>query len=328
MVTKTKAIRFSQTGGPDVLEHVTVKLPSLKPGEILVRNRSIGVNYIDTYHRSGLYPLSLPSGLGMEAAGFVEKVGPNVTNFSQGDRVAYCNSELGAYSEYHVVTADKLISLPESISFDLAAAVLVKGLTAHMLLKKVHAVKPGETILFHAAAGGVGLIATQWAKHLGASVIGVVGSEEKVALALANGCEHVILSRTESISERVREITNGKGVPVVYDSVGKDTFEDSLDSLAPLGLLVSFGNASGPPPPFSLSELMLRGSLFATRPIFATYVRTPELLQEAALDLFKTISIGAIKITINEKVSLKNAEDAHRSLESRKTKGATILIPD
>jgi len=322
-----RAVRIEQTGGPEVLNLVELAIPPLGPHDVLIRQVAIGVNYIDTYHRSGLYPVALPSGLGIEGAGVVEAIGSAVTGLEVGQRVAHCTAGLGAYADRLVVNDAQLVPVPDAISSEVAAAVLVKGLTAQMLLRRVRTLQSGETILLHAAAGGVGLIAAQWAKHLGAIVIGVVGSENKVTIAKANGCDHVIVSSQEDIAARVRDLTGGEGVPVVYDSVGRDTLEASLDSLAPLGLLVSFGNASGPPPPIDLGDLMRRGSLFVTRPTFATYVRTRELLHATSAKLFDLIEQGVINVSIGQQFSLVNVRDAHWAIESRTTQGATILIP-
>jgi NADPH:quinone reductase len=322
-----KAIRFHQTGGPEVLVVEDLELPSPAAGQVRVRHTAIGVNFIDTYHRSGLYPLPLPSGLGMEAAGIVDALGPGVSRFEIGERVAYCVGTLGAYAEANNVAADRLVRLPANIGDEEAAAALLKGLTAQYLLKRTYAVKPGETILFHAAAGGVGLIACQWAKHLGITVIGSVGSDEKIALAEANGCAHVVNTRGDDWVARVRDLTAGKHVPVVYDSIGKDTFTGSLDCLAVRGMMVSFGNSSGAVPAFEPGLLSAKGSLYLTRPTLASYARTPEELQETADDLFAVISSGAVKIAIHQRFALADARKAHEALHSRATTGATILIP-
>ena len=321
-----KAIRISRTGGPEVLEYVDVDLPPPGPGEVRVRHTVVGVNFIDTYHRSGLYSLPLPTGLGSEAAGVVEAVGPAVTRVQVGDRVAYVGA-MGAYAEANNVRADRLVSLPPGVSDETAAAALLKGMTAQYLLKRTHQVKSGETILFHSAAGGVGLIAGQWAKHLGAIVIGTVGHEDKIALAKANGYARVLNTRTEDWVKRVRELTGGQGVPVVYDSIGKDTFAGSLDSLAVRGLMVSFGNSSGPAPPFEPGILAAKGSLYFTRPTLASYTRTPQELKETADDLFAVIASGALKITVNQRFPLADARKAHEALHSGMTTGATVLIP-
>jgi NADPH2:quinone reductase len=286
------------------------------------------VNFIDIYHRTGLYKMPLPAGLGMEAAGVVDAVGPGVTRVAPGDRVAYASGPAGAYSEASNVGETRLVKLPEGVPDDVAAASLLKGMTAHYLLRRTHPVKPGEPILFHAAAGGVGMIAVQWAKALGAVVIATVGSPEKVAFAQRLGAAHVIVTKTENIANRVREITGGKGVPVVYDSIGRDTFMASLDSLAPLGLFVSFGNASGPVPPFEPQLLSQKGSLFFTRPTLAHYVSTPAELDTAAGELFSLIANGTIRIRPPQKFPLSRAADAHRAIESRQTQGSLVLTPE
>ncbi|HWA22648.1 MAG TPA: quinone oxidoreductase [Caulobacterales bacterium] len=321
-----RAIRFDKTGGPEVLALEDVPTPTPGAGEVLVRNAACGVNFIDTYQRSGLYPVALPSGLGQEAAGVVTALGEGVSDFRVGERVTFTNV-MGAYAEFSIVPAVRLLTLPEGVADDIAASSLLKGLTARSLLKVTRPVKPGDTILWHAAAGGVGQIATQWAAHLGARVIGVVGNDEKVALAKANGCAEVIVSSREDIAARVRELTNGEGVPVVYDSVGKDTFEASLNSLAPLGMFVSFGNASGPVAPFSPLLLSQKGSLFFTRPTLFTYVRTTPLLREAAADLFAVLASGAVKIAPPTRYKLADAAQAHADLEARKTTGSLVLAP-
>lgn len=324
----TKAIRFEKVGGPEVLQFQDVELPPLRAGEARVRHTAIGVNFIDVYHRTGLYKLPLPSGVGMEATGVVESVANDVTRVVPGERVAYASGPIGAYSEAANVNASRLVKVPEGVSDDVAAASLLKGMTAHYLLRRTHVVKPGEHILFHAAAGGVGMIAVQWAKSLGAVVIATVGSHEKVPFAQRLGAAHVIVSKTENIATRVREITGGKGVPVVYDSVGRDTFMASIDSLAPLGLFVSFGNASGPVPPFEPQLLSQKGSLFFTRPTLGHYVSTPEELDTAAGELFALIAKGTVRVRPPQKFALAQAADAHRAIESRQTQGSLVLIPD
>jgi len=321
-----KAIRFDQVGGPEVLKFVDVELPPPGPGQVRVRHTAVGVNFIDTYHRSGLYKLPLPSGLGSEAAGTVEALGEGVTALKTGDRVAYAGT-LGAYAEANNVPADKLVKLPAGVSDETAAAAMLKGMTAQYLLKRTYPLKAGHTILWHAAAGGVGLIAGQWAKHLGVTVIGTVGSEDKVALAKENGSAHVLNTRTDDWVKRVREITNGEGVPVVYDSIGKDTWAGSLDCLAVRGMMVSFGNASGAVPAFEPSILSAKGSLYLTRPTLFHYTRNAEELQETADDLFAVIASGAVKIQIHQRFKLADAAKAHEALHSRATTGATILIP-
>jgi NADPH2:quinone reductase len=323
----TAAIRISQTGGPEVLKLETFDPGPPKAGEVRVRHRAIGVNFIDIYHRTGLYKLPLPTGLGLEAAGEVEAVGPGVTRFNAGDRVVYASGPIGAYAEASNVPAERAVAIPEGIAFDIAAAVLLKGLTAHYLLRRTYPVKPGQTILFHAAAGGVGVIAVQWAKRLGASVIGTVGSDSKVEIARSLGCDHVIVPARENIANRVREITGGKGVPVAYDSVGRDTFMATLDSLAPLGLFVSFGNASGPVPPFDGALLAQKGSLFFTRPTLMHYVTTASELDAGAGELFDLIRRGDIRIKPPRSFPLAQAAEAHRALESRQTSGSLVLVP-
>ena len=320
-----KAIRISRTGGPEVLEFVDVDLPPPGPGEARVRHTAVGVNFIDTYHRSGLYKLPLPAGIGSEAAGVVEAVGEGVTEVKVGDRVAYVGS--AAYAEANNAPAGRLVKIPGGVSDEAAAAALLKGMTAQYLLKRTYPVKPGETIVFHSAAGGVGLIAGQWARHLGATVIGTVGHDGKVELARANGYHHVLNAHSDGWAKTVRELTAGEGVPVVYDSIGKDTFAGSLDCLAVRGLMVSFGNSSGPVAPFEPGLLAAKGSLYFTRPTLASYTRTPQELRETADDLFAVIASGAVKITINQRFPLADARKAHEALHSGKTTGATVLIP-
>ena len=324
----SKAIRIHATGGPEQLRWEEVEVPAPAAGEALIRQTAVGVNYIDVYHRTGLYPVAgPPSGIGMEGAGVVEAVGPGVGEVAAGDRVAYAGGPIGAYAERRVMPADRLVKLPEGISDRQAAAIMLKGMTAEYLLRRTHRVERGETILFHAAAGGVGLIACQWAKHLGATVIGTAGSDEKAELARAHGCDHVIVYSRESFPERVRALTGGAGVPVVYDSVGAATFDGSLDCLAPLGLLVSFGNASGPVPPFNLAMLSMKGSLFITRPTLMTYTAKREDLVASASALFEVVRSGAVKVEINQTYPLAEAARAHRDLEARKTTGSTLLLP-
>ena len=322
-----KAIRIHQTGGPEVLSLDDIDLPSPGPDQVRVRHTAIGVNFLDTYHRSGLYKLQLPSGIGSEAAGIVEGVGDNVRHVKIGDRVAYVGV-IGSYAEAANVPSFKVVKLPAAISDEIAAAALLKGLTAQYLLKRLYQVKPGQTILAHAAAGGVGLILCQWAKHLGATVIGTVGSKDKAALARAHGCDHVLNSRTDDIAKEVRALTGGAGVPVVYDSIGKDTFEASLNSLEMRGLMVSYGNASGSPPPVDLHhDLTYKGSLFITRPTLVHYTRTAEEIQSAADDLFSVIEGGVVKVEIRQRFRLDQARAAHEALHSRATTGATVLLP-
>jgi NADPH2:quinone reductase len=326
-MTTAKAIRFARTGGPEVLEYVDVEVGAPGPGEARVRNHAIGVNFIDTYFRSGLYPLDLPNGLGQEAAGVVEAVGEGVTHVRPGDRVAYAARPNGAYSQLRVMPADVLVRLPDDISFETGAAMLLQGMTVQYLLKQTYAVQPGDTILFHAAAGGVGLIACQWARALGVNLIGTVGSNEKAALARQHGAAHVINYNEEDVVQRVLEITNGEKVPVVYDSVGKDTFTRSLDCLRPRGLMVSFGNASGPVPPVSLNELSARGSLYITRPTLQSYAATRAQREAMAADLFQMVSSGRIGVDIHQRFPLADAAQAHIALEGRRTTGKTILLP-
>ena len=320
------AIRFHQTGGPEVLrwEEVTVGDPA--PGEARVRHEAVGLNFIDTYHRGGLYPLPLPSGLGREGAGVVEAVGDGVTDIKPGDRVAYGSGPLGAYSEVRCMPADRLLKLPDSLSCRTGAAMMLQGLTAAYLLRHTFPVKRGDQILIHAAAGGVGLIACQWAKALGATVIGTVSTEAKAELARKNGCDHVILYSREDVAKRVREIT-GEGVAVVFDGVGKDTFMESLDSLRPRGTMVTFGNASGAVPPFDPLLLAQKGSLFVTRPILDHYAGKRSDLLALGAELFGVVASGQVKIEINQTYALSDAAQAHRDLEARKTTGSTILVP-
>jgi NADPH:quinone reductase len=323
----SKAIRIFKTGGPEVMEYVEVEVGEPGPGEARVRQHACGLNYIDVYFRDGLYPQPLPAGLGMEGAGVVEAVGAGVTHVRVGDRVAYAGRPPGAYAEVRVMPAAVLVRLPEAIGFDTAAAMMLQGLTVQYLFRRTYPLKGGETILFHAAAGGVGLIACQWARALGITMIGTVGSDEKAALAKAHGCTHTINYNTENFVERVREITGGAGVPVVYDSIGKDTFIGSLDCLAPLGMMVSFGSASGPVPPFGMQELASRGSLFVTRPTLFTYIAKRTDLDDMAAELFGMVQSGKIKIEINQRYALQDVAQAHRDLEARKTTGSSILIP-
>lgn len=319
-------IRIEQNGGPEQMhwEEVTVGDPG--PGEVCVRNTAVGLNFIDTYHRSGLYPMPLPLVLGSEGAGVVEAVGPKVKEFKVGDRVAYAQP-IGAYAEVLIRPVARLVKIPAGIKDETAAAMMLKGMTAWYLCRRTYRVKKGDTIVVHAAAGGVGQILCQWAKHLGATVIGTVGSDEKVALAKKVGCKHVVVMSREKLSERVKAITKGKGVPVVYDGVGKDTFMESLDCLAPRGLLASFGNASGAVPPVNIGILAQKGSLFLTRPTLVNYTSSREDLLTAARELFAVVKKGAVKITINQRYPLREAAQAHRDLESRKTTGSTVLLP-
>ncbi|WP_334046047.1 quinone oxidoreductase [Burkholderia cepacia] len=322
-----KAIRYDQPGGPDVMKWVDVEVGEPKAGEVRIRQHAVGLNYIDVYFRTGLYPQPLPGGLGMEAAGEVTAVGEGVTALKAGDRVAYVGQPPGAYAQERVMPAERLVKLPDGISYDDAASVMLQGLTAHYLLRRTYPVKAGDTILIHAAAGGVGLLVCQWAKALGATVIGTVGSDEKAELAKAHGCDHPIVYTRENFTQRVKEITNGAGVPVVYDSIGKDTYIGSLDCLAPLGYFVSFGNASGPLPAIDSKEFSSRGSLFFTRPTLFSYIAKRADLESAAAELFDVILSGKVKTSINQRYPLAEVGRAHADLESRKTTGSTILIP-
>ncbi len=322
-----KAIRFHQTGGPEVMKWEEVAVGRPGPGEIRVRNTAVGLNYIDVYHRAGVYPLSgFPLVLGREGAGVVEEAGAGVTHLQPGDRVGYVDP-LGSYAEARLMPADRAVKLPDGISEKVAAASMLKGITAQYLLRSTYRVQPGETILVHAAAGGVGLILCQWAKHLGATVIGTVGSEAKAALARQHACDHAIVYTKEDFVERVKQITYGAGVPVVYDSVGKDTFNGSLDCLRPLGMLVSYGQASGKIPPFDVGVLQAKGSLFLTRPTMVHYVAKNEDLYSRSAELFAVLQSGQVRIAISQEYPLKDAAQAHRDLEARKTTGSTVLIP-
>ena len=321
------AIRFHATGGPEVLQWEEVAVGDPGPGEARVRHTVVGVNYIDTYHRSGLYKLPLPSGLGTEAAGVVEAVGSGVDWVAPGDRVAFATAPIGTYSEVRVMPADKLVKIPAGVSDRSAATLMLKGLTVQYLFRQTYPLKAGDTILYHAAAGGVGLIACQWARALGVTMIGTVGSDAKAELAKANGCTHTIVYTRENFVDEVKRLTGGKGVPVVYDSVGKDTFPASLDCLSPRGLFVSFGNASGPVANFDLMLLAQKGSLYATRPTLLTHVATREKLNAAADEMFGLVANGKIVSEPRQTFALKDAVDAHRALESRGTTGATVLLP-
>ena len=322
-----KAIRIAETGGPEVMKLVDTEVGAPGPGQVRVRQTAVGLNYIDTYHRSGLYPLQFPSGLGLEAAGVVEEVGEGVNSLRVGDRIAYGTGPIGAYADMRNLPANRLVKLLPSISDETAAGMMLKGMTARYLLRATYVVKPGDTILLHAAAGGVGLIMSQWAKALGATVIGTVGSDAKADIARAHGCDHVINSATEDTVKRVRELTGGKGVPVVYDGVGKDTLMISLDCLSPRGLMVSFGNASGPVPPLDFLQLSAKGSLYVTRPTLNTYTASDADLQETAQDLVSVVASGKVKIPVNQRYALADVVQAHRDLEGRKTTGTTVLLP-
>jgi NADPH:quinone reductase len=322
------AIRIHKTGGPEVLQWEEVEVPKPGPGEVLIRQKAVGLNYIDTYHRSGLYPVKMPSGLGTEGAGVVEAVGPGVTEFKPDDRVAYAGGPLGAYSELRVMPADRLVKIPDGISFEQAASMMLQGLTVQYLLRRLHLVpKAGDTVLWHAAAGGIGLIACQWARALGVNVIGTVSSEEKAKLAREHGAAHTINYTNEDFVARVSEITGGKKVPIVYDSVGKDTFMKSLDCLQVRGLMVTFGNSSGAVPPVDLGILNTKGSLYVTRPSLAGYVSKRDELVAAANELFHMVLQGKVKVVPRQSYALKDAQQAHRDLEGRKTTGSTILVP-
>ena len=321
-----QAVRLSRTGGPEVMELEEVELEAPGPGMVTLANRAIGLNYIDTYHRSGLYPLPLPTGIGLEGAGEIQAVGDGV-QLKAGDRVAYCSAGFGAYAQALNLPASRLVKIPEGIAFEQAAAVLLKGQTTEYLLQRTYPLQSGETCLFHAAAGGVGLLFGQWANSIGASVIGTVGSEEKAELARTHGFAHVINYNTEDVVQRVMEITDGLKVPVVYDGVGKDTFDRSLDCLQPRGLMVSFGNASGAPGPLDLQTLANKGSLYITRPTMLTYTATDEELQQSSRDLFARVLSGDVRIEINQRYALVDVQRAHRDLENRKTTGSTIIQP-
>jgi NADPH2:quinone reductase len=324
----TKAIRIHAPGGPEAMRWEEIAVGDPGPGEVRLRQTAVGLNYIDVYHRTGQYPLpKMPAVIGLEGAGTVEAVGAQVSDLKAGDRVAYAAPPPGAYAQARLMPADRLIKLPDAIDDRQAAAMMLQGMTVRYLIRRTYPVKKGDTVLFHAAAGGVGLIACQWLKHLGATVIGTVGSAEKAALAKAHGCTHTINYRTEDFAARVRELTGGAGVPVVYDSVGKDTFEGSLKCLQPMGLMVLFGAASGPVPPLDLGRLAGLGSLYVTRPTLMTYTAKREDLVATAKDLFEVVTSGAVKIEIKQTYPLADAAQAHRDLEARKTTGSTILLP-
>jgi len=323
----TNAIRIHEHGGPEVMKWEAVDVGSPGEKELRVRHTAVGLNYIDTYHRTGLYKIPLPSVIGREGAGVVEAVGTGVADLKVGDRIAYASAPIGSYAEARLIAADRVVKIPDGVSDQQAASMMLKGMTAQYLIRRTHIVKPGDTILFHAAAGGVGLILCQWAKHLGATVIGTVGSEEKAALARANGCDHVINYRSEDFVARVAEITGGNKCAVVYDGVGKDTFMKSLDCVRPRGLVALFGNASGKVEPLDLGLLAAKGSLFVTRPTLDTHVASREDLLATANDLFDVVARGIVKIEINQTYALKNAAQAHQDLEARKTTGSTVLIP-
>jgi len=321
------AIRIHQPGGPEVMQWEEVSVGDPGPNEARVRHTAVGLNYIDTYHRSGLYKLAMPSGLGSEGAGIVEAVGAGVTEIKAGDRVAYCGGAPGAYAEVRVMPVDRLVKLPQGVAERTAATMMLKGLTTQYLFRQTYPLKAGETILFHAAAGGVGLIACQWARALGVTMIGTVGSDEKAAIARANGCTHTIVYTREDFVARVKELTAGKGVPVVYDGVGKAMFPASLDCLAPRGLYVNFGNASGPVPPLDMLMLSAKGSLYVTRPTLVTYTATRPALLAMADEMFGLVKAGNIVSEARQTYALKDAAQAHRDLEARKTTGSTVLLP-
>jgi NADPH2:quinone reductase len=322
----TKAIRIHANGGPEVMKWEDVPTPEPGPNEALIRHEAVGLNYIDVYFRTGLYKSPLPATIGMEGSGIVLALGSNVADLAVGDRVAYAGGPIGAYATQRVIPADRLVKLPEALDFNTGAAMMLQGLTAQYLLRRTYRVQEGQTILVHAAAGGVGLIMCQWAKYLGANVIGVVSTADKADLARAHGADHVIIGNQDLPAE-VKRITNGAMVPVVYDSVGKDTFSASLDCLAPLGMMVTFGNASGPVPPVDLGILTAKGSLFVTRPTLATYTAKRADLVAGATELFDVVTKGAVKIRVNQTFPLSEAVAAHIALEGRKTTGSTVLIP-
>ncbi len=322
-----KAVEISKNGGPEVLELKDISLDKPKEDEVVIEHKAIGLNYIDTYHRSGLYPLTLPTGLGMEASGIIKEVGPNVSNFTVGDKVAYAAVPLGAYSTHRIYNTKNLVKVPEGIDFNIAASIMTKGLTSYYLLYKTYPVAAGETILFHAAAGGVGQIFCQWAKSLGLKVIGTVGSDEKINLAKQNGCDEVINYSKEDFSKKVMELTNGKGLPVVYDGVGKVTFEKSTECLKTRGMMISFGNASGALPPIDVSKILQPKGLFFVRPSMGQYLSTNLELNEASKVLFEKISSGEIKIKIHNKYRLNDIKQSHIDLENRKIIGPAVILP-
>ncbi len=321
----THAIRIHQPGGPEVLRWEALDAPAPSAGEVALRHTAVGLNYIDVYHRTGFYPTPTPFTPGLEAAGVVTALGANVTSLKVGDRVAYATGPVGAYSEARVIAADRVVKIPEAITDHQAAAMMLQGMTVEYLVRRTYQIKRGDMVLVHAAAGGVGLILCQWAKHLGATVIGTVSSDEKAALARANGCDHPVVYTREDFQARVMEITNGAKVPVVYDSVGRDTFNKSLDCLAPMGLLALFGQASGPVPPFDLGLLAAKGSLFVTRPTLFSYTAKRADLEASAAALFDVVQRGVVKITVNQTYALRDAAQAHRDLEARRTTGSTLF---
>ncbi len=320
------AIRVHTPGGPEVLQYESYEPGQPGSGEVRLEQHAVGLNFIDVYHRTGLYPIAdKPFVIGLEAAGVIAETGPDVSGFKKGDRVAYAGVPIGAYCDERIIPAHRLVKLPENISFETGAAMMLQGMTVQYLIRSTYRVNAGDTVLFHAAAGGVGAIACQWLNHLGVTIIGTVGSQEKAELARKNGCHHTILYREENLVERVAEITNGAGVPVVYDSVGKDTYEASLDCLSPLGTFVSFGSASGPVESVSPATLAAKGSLFFTRPTLMTYTAKPEDLQASAKELIDVVGSGAVNIAVDQTYPLKNARQAHEDLEGRKTTGSTVL---
>jgi NADPH2:quinone reductase len=323
----TKVVKIQQPGGPDAMQLTDVLLGEPGPGEIRVKHHAVGINYIDVYHRTGLYPQPLPAGIGMEAAGVVEAAGEGVTHLRAGDRVAYACPPTGAYAEARIMPARQVVKLPAGVEFDTAAAMMLKGLTVQYLFRRTFKLGPQHVVLFHAAAGGVGQIACQWARAIGATLIATAGSDEKCALAKSLGATHVINYRSENFVDRVKALTGGQGVDVVYDSVGKDTWGGSLDCLKPFGLMVSFGNASGPVPPVALGDLAAKGSLFVTRPTLMTHIAQRPVLEEMAADLFAQVESGAVKINIEQRYALADVRKSHVDLESRKTTGSSILIP-
>ena len=323
-----RASEINKTGGPEVIEIKDIKLNDPKSGEVTIKNEAIGLNYIDTYHRSGLYPVQLPSGIGLEGAGIIEKIGPDVTNFKEGDKVAYCAAPLGSYATHRNYPIKSLVKVPDGVGLEIAATLMTKGITTFYLLHKTYPVKSGETVLFHAAAGGVGQIFGQWAKSLGCKVIGTVGSDEKIKIAKENGYDHVINYNKDNFAEKVKEITDGKGIPVVYDGVGKSTFDGSIECLKLRGMMVSFGNASGPLDPVVVPKSIQPKGLYLTRPSIMQYTTTREELEEATNMVFEKFKSGDVKINIFKKYKLEEASKAHEDLESRKITGPVVIIPN
>ena len=323
-----RAAEINKTGGPEVIEIKDIKLDDLKSGEVTIKNEAIGLNYIDTYHRSGLYPVQLPSGIGLEGAVIIEKIGPDVTNFKEGDKVAYCAAPLGSYATHRNYPIKNLVKVPDGVDLEIAATLMTKGITTFYLLHKTYPVKSGETVLFHAAAGGVGQIFGQWAKSLGCKVIGTVGSDEKIKIAKENGYDHVINYNKDNFAEKVKEITDGKGIPVVYDGVGKSTFDGSIECLKLRGMMVSFGNASGPLDPVVVPKSIQPKGLYLTRPSIMQYTTTREELEEATNMVFEKFKSGDVKINIFKKYKLEEASKAHEDLESRKITGPVVIIPN